>query len=74
MLPDKTDPKWIPLVKGEIDHNFKSVSGSMIISRLSRQIKHDDSAVSVNKCISEAYDFFKKFENIFEEDIKKIFG
>ena len=73
MLPDKNHPKWLPLLNGEINHNFKTISASMMISRLSRQLKRDSSKESINSCINEAYDFFKKFQNIFEEDIKEIF-
>lgn len=73
MLPDKNNPKWISLLKGEINHNFKIVSASMMLSRLNRQLKRDDSKESIKSCIDEAYDFFKKFQNLFEEDLKEIF-
>ncbi len=73
MLPDKNNKKWISLVKGEIKHDFKVISASMLISRLSRHIKKNDTQEAINDSINEAYEFFKKYENIFQEDINEIF-
>ena len=74
MIPDITDMKWTLLVKGQIDHKFKAVPASMLVSRLSRELKKDDSPGKIREAINEAYEFFKKYEKIFESDIVAIFG
>ena len=74
MLPDKNHPNWISLLKGDINHNFKSISASMMLSRLERQLKRDNyTKEAMSNCIDEAYEFFKKFQTLFEEDLKEIF-
>lgn len=74
MIPDKSNKIWVSLIKGEINHKFKVVSASMLMSRLSRQLKKDGSQKAINEGIDEAYEFFKKYENIFIEDINEIFN
>jgi hypothetical protein len=73
MIPDKSNKIWASLLNGEIKHDFKVVSASMLMSRLSRQLKRDNSQKKLKECIDEAYEFFKKYEVIFNEDINEIF-
>ncbi|OHD16408.1 MAG: hypothetical protein A2086_08070 [Spirochaetes bacterium GWD1_27_9] len=73
MLPEKTNPKWKKLLTGEINHNFKSIPAAMMVSRLKREIKKNDSPEHAKKLIEEVYNFFSKFEVILTEDIKVIF-
>jgi hypothetical protein len=74
MLPAKSNIIWKKLIKGEIKHQFKSVPAGLIISRISRSIKNDESPGNINKCLDEVYEFFKKYEKIFIDDINVIFG
>ena len=73
MLPSKNDPKWKALVTGEIKVTFNAISGNMILSRLSKDIKHNSSKENIEKSIEEAYNFFKKFELIFAKELEAIF-
>ena len=74
MLPDKNDPMWEKLITGKIEHNFKQVSAGMMLSRMQRMTKTPELFnVEMSDLIEEVYSFFEKFENLLEEDIKKIF-
>jgi hypothetical protein len=73
MIPQKSHYIWRKLVTGEIHANFPAVSGNMLLGRLSRSIKNDSSESNIVKCIDEAFDFFQKFSNLFENDINKLY-
>jgi hypothetical protein len=73
MLPDKNNVKWKMLINGDIKHTFKVVSAGLLLSRLQREIKKDNSKENYEKCIDEAYNFFTRFEKLFVEDFKTIF-
>ena len=73
MVPLKTNDKWKSLVSGELDHNFKCVPAGLMLSRLKREAKKDNSSSNINILIDEAYNFFIKYESILTEDIKQIF-
>ena len=73
MIPPKKHPKWRELVKGEIKPNFKVFSGNMIVSRLSKAIRLDDSNENIQRCVDDAYNFFSKFENLFGDELTAIF-
>ena len=74
MLPAKTSYKWKELIQGNIDYKFKSVPAGLIISRVSRSLKNDNSDENINKCLDEVYNFFYKYQRIFQDDITAIFG
>lgn len=73
MLPDISNPKWGSLLKGEINHNFSSVPASLITSRLRREIQKNSSEENLKKCVTELYNFLKKYETVFTNDINEIF-
>jgi hypothetical protein len=73
MIPSKSDPRWEALVRGDIKPNFRAFSGNMMLSRLSRSLKKDDSSANLQRCIESAYDFFMQFENLFSEELNQIF-
>ena len=73
MLPSMTDYRWKSLITGKINHNFKSIPAGLMISRLTRWAKQDNSQDEIKKYIQEAYSFFTKFEKILDDDIKSIF-
>jgi len=72
MLRSKSDPLWAALVKGELKANFKTMSGNMILSRIARQLAKDNSAINLTHCVNEAYDFFARFETIFQDELNQI--
>jgi hypothetical protein len=74
MLPTKSHPKWVPLIKGELKVNFKTVSGNMLISRIARNLSTNSSPAAVATGLDEAYSFFIKYEPIFGEEITKLFN
>ncbi len=74
MIPQKTDPRWLKLVKGELKHDFKSVPVGLMLSRLGRQYAANGSPSSGQGCVDELYAFFVKYEGILGEDIAAIFG
>ena len=74
MIPPKYDERWKRLVSGEIDHEFKIFSASMLISRTSQNIKANNSLETIAASIDEAHSFFTRYEDIFSDDIKAVFG
>ena len=74
MLPDKRNEKWKSLINGGIKHEFKVMAAGLMVSRLQRDINKNNSTENYQKCIDEAYNYFSKYEKLFESDIKSIFG
>ena len=74
MLPSKTDKKWESLVTGELQATFNLVAGNMLMYRLTRSTKQDNSAENIQNSIDEAYKYFSKFESLFSEELKRIFN
>ena len=74
MIPSKADPKWAALVKGEVNHRFSSAAASMLFFCLRTKMKSDNSAVTLQQCVDEAYAFFAKYERTLQQDIKAIFN
>ena len=74
MIPPRSDPKWKMLLTNQIPHNFKLVTGGMLLDTLIRKVKKDSSPETIDGCIDDAYEFFKIFEDVFFDDLKVIFG
>ena len=73
MVMPKTDPRWKSLVEGKITHEFKSVSGSLMLSRITRGYIAEPTAANLENGIAEAISFFTKYETLFADDLKIIF-
>lgn len=73
MLPTKNDEIWIKLVTGKIQHNFKFVPAGLLISRVVRHVNKSNSATELDKYVTEVYNFFEKYQNVFPDDINAIF-
>lgn len=69
MIPNKTNPRWIPLVNGATKPNFKVFAGNMMLSQCARKIKNDPSTSTVQSCVDEAHAFFSKYENLYKDDL-----
>ncbi|NLT51294.1 MAG: hypothetical protein GXX85_10290 [Ignavibacteria bacterium] len=74
MLPPTTNPKWEKLVTGQIQANFRVFAGNMLLNRLSRKIKMDNSKQSVNDAVKEAHEYFNKHYAVYNEELSKIFN
>ena len=74
MIPPKSHPIWKLLVTNRISHDFKLVTGSMLVETLVRKVQRDNSPETIESCIDDAHEFFEDFEDVFHEDIKDIFG
>ncbi len=74
MLPPIDDPRWSKLLKGEIQHQFRSVPAGLMFARLRRVLGSDGSTDTEKKCLGEAYAFFHKYEKILAEDIAAVFS
>ncbi len=74
MLPPIDDPRWSKLLKGEIQHQFRSVPAGLMFTRLRRALGGDVSTGNERKCLDEAYAFFQKYEKILADDIAVIFN
>jgi hypothetical protein len=74
MIPSKSDGRWAKLVKGEVEHSFKSVPAGLMMSRMRRETQANPDTSTLKRCIDEAYLFFEKYEPILSDDITRIFG
>lgn len=74
MIPKKEDPRWKDIVTGKINHQFKTVSAGMCLTRIKRNLGKDANEDTVSKAVEEIYLFFVKFENILQDDIKILFN
>ncbi len=74
MIPQKTDPRWLKLIKGEPKRDFKSVPLGLMLSRLGREYAGNGSPSVGQGCVDELHAFFTKYEGILGEDIAAIFG
>ncbi len=74
MLPSISHNAWKQMVLGEKQYNFQLLGAKILMNRIILSTKVDPSAQNINKCISEVYEFFNKYEKIIQKDIKQIFG
>jgi hypothetical protein len=73
MIPPKSNPKWIPLVKGDAKAKFQVFSGNMMLMQCARKLQRDASKEALSQCIDEAHEFFTKYEKLFEAELAKFF-
>ncbi len=74
MIPPKTDPRWIPLLKGTTNYRFSSAAASMLFFCLRSKLKNDGSAAAMQQATDEAHAFFTKYERTLQPDIRAIFN
>jgi hypothetical protein len=74
MIPEKNDPRWIKLVKGDIEHDFKFVAAGLLMSVIKREYQSDGSDININKYVLRLYDFFQRFEQLLQDDISVLFS
>lgn len=74
LMPNIDDMRWRYLLLGRINHEFKCIPASFLLSRLRNRIKYDSSETSITKCVKEIYIFFCKYQSLISDDIKKIFS
>lgn len=74
MIPPKTDPRWSKLVRGEVKADFKNLAVKLLVSKLKVANLYSKSESTLEKTISEAYDYFSKNLDSAKEDINSIFG
>jgi hypothetical protein len=73
MIAPKTHPSWSGLINGSIKHPFKVVSGSLLVSRLSREYRGNPTPQRLSSSIDEVAQFFTKYEGLFEADLRTLF-
>ena len=61
----KTHPGWSGLIDGTTNHDFKTLSASLMLSRLNREYKTDPTPVKMAQCIDTAHEFLTRFEVLF---------
>ncbi|MEN8907505.1 MAG: pentapeptide repeat-containing protein [Clostridiales bacterium] len=74
LVPNIDDLRWRDLILGNINHEFKCIPASFLLSRLRDRIKYDNSETSITKCIKEVHVFFCKYQSLISDDIQKIFN
>jgi hypothetical protein len=74
MVPDKTNPKWTSLVKGDIVPEMNMLALKVMLKSLSNQYRiNKDNTVLVDSA-EKLHDFFSKYESVLQKEIKTIFG
>lgn len=74
MIPDKSDQRWKKLVTGETVHQFKMTAAGMCVNRNQRMYKRENSDAAMKSAIENLHEFFAKYENVAEDDIKALFS
>ncbi len=75
MVPEKSHPLYRKLVTGESTYAFQTFSANMCISNNQRKVRAaaGDPAV-IEEAVADLHAFFVKFESVFGDELKKIFG
>ncbi|WP_260676201.1 hypothetical protein [Xanthomonas graminis] len=73
MIPSKSHPKWVPLLRGDTKLQFKVFAGNMMLSQCARKLKSDASPQTVQACVDEAHAFFSKYENLYKAELQAHF-
>jgi hypothetical protein len=74
MIMPKDDPRWMALLRGQIQHQFKFVAAAMMVSKCQRLVIFDSSPQNVDKTLNDLYAYFTKFENMVKDDLNTIFS
>jgi hypothetical protein len=74
MIAPKTDPRWMNLLNGKLQHKFQVVAAAMMVSKCQRQVARDPSPQSMQKTLDELHAYFTNFENLVTNDLKVIFS
>lgn len=73
MIPAKSHPRWVAMVKGDLKVNFRVYAGNMMLSHCASKIKGDSSPAVVQACVDEAHAFFSKYESLYKDELVAIF-
>jgi len=73
MIMPKDDPRWMALLKGQIQHQFRFVAAAMMVSKCQRLVVFDPSPQNVDKTLDDLHAYFTKFENMVKDDLNMIF-
>jgi len=68
-----SDPHWKYLVVGKLNCKFELLAVKLLMNRIRVKISLGDDEETVNDCINEVHNFFKKNEKYAEKDLLKIF-
>ncbi|MBN1648212.1 MAG: hypothetical protein JW874_09280 [Spirochaetales bacterium] len=74
MVPDRNEPKWKEIVRGEDKREYKTVAAGLCVARNQRAYRMDPTPVTLNKCVDELVAFFTRYEKLAAEDVKALFG
>lgn len=73
MIPPKSDPQWVEIVKNPDRLPVTSLPVKMLLMRV-KMVCASGSQQKINEAIGIAYEFFLKNEAILVEDVATIFG
>jgi hypothetical protein len=72
MIPPKTDPVWRLLVTGSKRVRSSNLAFDMLMSNCRIHCRHDSSPVSTARLAQHAFEFFTKYEEVLEEELKQL--
>ncbi len=73
MLPPKSDPRWVEVIKNIKNYNFTNLPTKMLMMRI-YLIALDGTSQKIQLAIDIAHEFFSKNQNVVMDDIKILFG
>jgi len=75
-LPNKSNHVWQDIVTGKKTYKLKFLAAKILLSRLTRSAKDDQSTENINACVDQLYAIFANNVQIpsVQDDLKTIFG
>ncbi len=71
MVPAPSHPTWAMLIRGDIQHKFKTAAPGMLFFNLQASYKRDPTRLIEH--IGEARRFFERYESMLAEDVRVLF-
>jgi hypothetical protein len=74
MIASPNHPAWKKVVTGEVEVKSTKLAVNMMLKNCRLNSASDPSPANIGEQSKHAYDFFKKYETVFEAELKQIFG
>jgi hypothetical protein len=75
-MPSKSNKTWQDIVTGKKTFQLKFLASKILLGRLTRSAKEDQSPANISKCVDELYAIFAnniKMPSV-QDDLRTIFG
>lgn len=73
MIPPPKHPIWLKILSGRKQVASRQLAVNMLLTNLRLRYRMNRSEENAAKLTQNAYDFFVKFENMYQDEIKQLF-